>query len=382
MSFSIEYFIEQAKKEGHSDAYILETTAYIKLLSEQQLPILFSIQHFAIELGMQSNFIKYLINQPRLNYNYFFLQKKKKGSFREIMAPHEELKYLQRWLNYNILQKLPYSKYVTGFVPGTSILENAKIHKGSKYLLKIDLLKFFDSVDHKRVYNIFKELGYLRNIAHDLASLCTAEHRSAYWNSFSSHEKDLFHYIINENRRILPQGAPTSPLLANLAAKNLDEKLVHLAEKRGFKYSRYADDLCFSSDIENCIPSADYIEQIVRDEGFFVNTEKTKYSKPGVKQYVTGLSIANNTISVQKAKRREIFSHLFFANKHGLESHLQHLQEKGKYHQNYQNWLFGHIAFHYSIDKSTGQKMMDLYNKINWTIDSDVQSFKMTNKEI
>ncbi len=372
MAFPLETFIERAKQENHSTEFIDLTVKYVNQLQKNDFPVLFSIPHLAIEVGMESDFIKHMIKARNNLYSFSLLQKKdKKSAPREIMAPIAELKYLQRWINYNILQKAKYNEFIQGFVPGTSILKNAEIHKNAKYLLKIDLLKFFDCIDEMKVYKVFRDFGYVKNLAWDLAKICTAEHRASYWKSFKKEDFDLLQSFIARNPAILPQGAPTSPLLANLVASEIDIRIGKLQLKKKFNYSRYADDLCFSSQEEKDLPSVYLLTKIIEATGFHVNKDKINYCKHGMKQYVTGLSITNG-ISINKEKRREIFSHLHFARKYGLESHLLKLKEKGTYRTNFQNWLLGHISFQYSINKEIGKKMFELYSKINWTIDHNI----------
>jgi RNA-directed DNA polymerase len=380
MSFPREAFIEKAKL-NHSDEFINLSLKYINKLEVNGFPVIFSIPHFAIEIGMQSDFINHLIENRNSQYTFFLLKKKKESSApREIMSPKEELKFLQRWINLNILQKSKFNEYIQGFVPGTSTLKNAQIHQGSKYLLKIDLLKFFDCIEERKVYKVFRSFGYVKNLSWDFAKLCTAKHRNSYWKSFSSEDYSILGKYISKNPSVLPQGAPTSPLLANLVASRLDKRIGKLALKQNFKYSRYADDLCISSNEKKNLPSILFLTKIIEEEGFYINKEKIKYSKAGMKQYVTGLSITNG-VSIEKKKRREIFTHLFFATKYGLQSHLLKLKEKGTYRTNYQNWLLGNISYQYSINKDIGKKMFELYNKINWSIDNNINKINVDEVE-
>lgn len=368
MAFSREAFIEQAKIENRSQAFVDISVNYIDNLQKNNFPVLFSIPHLAMEIGMESGYINYLIWSRENQYIFFLLQKKnKEAAPREIMAPKEQLKYIQRWININILQKAKFNDYIKGFVPGSSILQNAKVHSGAKYILKIDLLKFFDCIDQKKVYGIFRMFGYVKNLAWDFAKLCTAEHRYSYWQSFNEDDFSILKEYISGNPAVLPQGAPTSPLIANLVASRLDKRLGQLALKRGVKYSRYADDLCFSSNLRGQIPSISFLSKIIEEEGFFINREKVKFLKRGGKQYVTGLSVTNG-VSVEKKKRRQVFTHLYFANKYGIKSHLSKLKKAGFKKDNYQNWLLGNISYQYSINNEVGTKMFELFNKINWTI--------------
>jgi RNA-directed DNA polymerase len=369
MAFPLEDFINESKKQGRSEKFIEETLKYIDFLTLNKFPVIFSLPHFAIELGLTSDQIKFIIENPIINYTYYKLQKKdKKKAPREIMAPKEELKFIQRWINFNILHKCSYENNIKGFVPGTSILQNAQIHEGSKFLLKIDLLKFFDTITEDRVYNIFVEMGYVKNLSRYFAKLCTTKHRKAYWKSFDNSETEILKHLIMGKPSVLPQGAPTSPLLSNLAARTMDTKIKELLSKKACKYSRYADDLCFSANDLDNLPSIRDLKKIIESEGFYINEEKIKLNRRGTKQYVTGLTIANE-VNIPKAKRKEIFKHLYFAHKYGPASHISRLKEGGFNHQNFQDWILGHISFNYSINQKIGKKMFSIYNKINWGIE-------------
>lgn len=369
-SFPRDIFLAEVKAQGKSEAYINNTLAYIDYLERKNLPVIFSIPHLALETEIEAKDLYNLIQNRNENYSFFLLRKKnKKNAPREIMAPQEELKFLQKWININILQRNYFNDHIHGFTPNSSILKHAKVHKNANFLLKIDLLKFFDTITEKQVYYLFSDMGYVKNLAWDLAKICTANHRESYWNSFNDQDKIKFTNF-DKNMAVLPQGAPTSPLIANLIASKLDLRISKLSQKIGFKYTRYADDLCFSADKKEQIPSIKEIERIIEEEGFFVNSDKNKFSKKGMKQYVTGLSISNDKkVSLSKNKRREIFTHLHFLVRYGHENHLNKIKKKGGQIRNFQNWLIGHISFHYSIDKEIGKKMFDQYNKINWDLD-------------
>jgi RNA-directed DNA polymerase len=371
MAFPIEAFIEESKKKNRSDEFIKATTDFVKSIEIKGFPALFSRIHFAMEVGLPSDDIAFLLKNRAPNYTYFLINKKLSQSKREIMAPKEKIKFVQRWINYNILQKADYNEHIMGFVPGRSTLKNALAHKDAKFLLKIDLLKFFDCITQKRVYGIFRSFGYPKNLCMDFSMLCTERHRKEYWTKLSDKDRKLMSAIIDNNVRVLPQGAPTSPLLANLSAARLDKRISKIAKESSFVYTRYADDLCFSCNQKSSLPNVLFLKKIIEEEGFFINEQKVHLSKAGTKQYVTGLSITGD-VSVSKNKRREIFKHLYFLRKVGLQSHLNHLLERGEYRTNFRDWLFGHISYQYSIDKKIGQKMFEMFNLVNWEIGIDI----------
>lgn len=380
MSFPFEQFIEKAKEQDKSQEFIDVCVEYAEKLTARELPVLFSLEHLAIEMGIQSNYLRILNGDAKDDnydygyehkyerYNYFKLQKRN-GTYREIMAPAKDLKYIQKWILENILVQFPLKDSCKGFRKKISIFDNAKVHEKAEVILKVDLLKFYDTITEKRVYGIFKAMGYVENLAFSLAKLCTARHRDSYWDNFDEESKTILYQLVGQKPPIIPQGAPTSPMLANIAATNMDKRFEALAKKMKFNYSRYADDLTFSISKEGTLPSLKLITRIVNNEHFFVNTSKTNYMKKGSKQYVTGLTTTNG-VNVSKKYRKEISEHIYYCRKFGVQKHLE---KRAKEFPNYNwlkfhNWLYGHICFIKSINERASLKMLEDFNKINWSL--------------
>ena len=185
---------------------------YAQRLMSAGLPVLFDDVHVY-------NVLKWR-RRSRRDYHIFSLVQK--GKVREITAPSRALKCRQRWILYHILQKLEVSRHAHGFVKNRSIKTNAALHMAHDYALCMDIEDFFPSIQEEAVRQVFVRAGYSRRAAAALADICCC-------------------------RGALPQGAPTSPGLANLVFSREDEALALLAEEKGATYSRYADDLTFSS---------------------------------------------------------------------------------------------------------------------------------------
>lgn len=369
MPFNYDEFLKKAEEEKHSKEYLDATLAYAKKLDDKCLPVIFSTIHFAASMNITSDVLVNLINS--YNYTYFNLKKKSGNGFREIMVPNEKLKYVQRWINYNILQQVPLSDFCTGFRPGFSILKNAIVHENSKAIYKIDLLRFFDTITDKRVFGLFKSLGYVENLAYDLGKICTSKHKRSYWSFVASEGVHELKQFADNNPSVLPQGAPTSPTIANILATRLDKRFAGLSQVLGFRYTRYADDLTFSITEHGRFPDLSIIEKIITDEGFFINRSKIKYFKQGMKQYVTGLTVTHG-VNVSKKDRKEIFQHLYYCKKFGPTDHLKNISKAtngASQHFGFQDWLLGKISFIYSVDKANGIKMLKEFEKIDWPID-------------
>lgn len=379
MSFPFEQFIIEAKEQNKSQEFIDACLAYGKKLDNREFPVIFSLEHLAMHIGIQSDYLRILIGDDKKDlvygseykyerYNYFKL-KKRDGKFREIMSPSKDLKYIQKWILVNIVSKYVLADSCKGFRKGISIFDNAKVHENSEVILKVDLLKFYDTITEKRIYGVFKSLGYVNNLAYSLAKITTAKHRESYWNDFDNNSKEVLKELIENKPPILPQGAPTSPILSNILATKMDYRFEALAKKLNFNYSRYADDLTFSIKKEGKLPSLKLIAKIISDEGFFINDKKTKYMKKGCKQYVTGLTTTNGT-NVSKEYRKKIIEHIYYCRKFGVNSHLEKRVKDFPEYNNikFHNWLYGHMCFIKSINEKASKKMLEDFNKINWYV--------------
>lgn len=217
------------------------------------------------------------------NYTYVRVPRRS-GPPRVLERPKARLKEIQRWILRELLAWIPAHDAAHGFVKGRSAHTHAALHVGRKVVVRLDLEDFFAAVSAARVYGIFRTAGYPEAVAHTLTGLCT--------NAVPADESVPEHFRLA--RRLatphLPQGAPTSPALANLAAHALDRRLAGLAREIGATYSRYADDLVLSADHHLRTPHA-AVTEIARDEGFNVNRGKTRTMGRGSRQVVTGIVV-------------------------------------------------------------------------------------------
>ncbi|MFL0081281.1 reverse transcriptase family protein, partial [Tenacibaculum maritimum] len=376
MSFPYKQFEIEARKQEKSQEFIDSCLSYAKELDKNNFPVTFSLEHLAIQIGIQSKYLRNLIGDGKngviynyehkyKRYNYFKL-KKRDGNYREIMSPAKDLKFIQKWILVNILDKYKLADSCKGFRQGISINDNAKVHENSEIILKVDLLKFYDTITEKRVYGVFKSFGYAKNLAYSFAKITTAKHRDSYWKNFDTTSKETLKKLINQKPPILPQGSPTSPMISNTLATKMDYRFEALSKKLKFRYSRYADDLTFSITKEGKLPSLKLITKIISDEGFYINNKKTKYMKKGCKQYVTGLTTTNGT-NVSKKYRKNISEHIYYCRKYGVNNHLEKRKEEfsGFNSLKFHNWLYGHICFIKSVNEKASKVMLENFNKIN-----------------
>lgn len=260
--------------------------------AENELPALDNPQQLAEALELSISELRWMAYHreaaTKLHYVRFTIPKRN-GKERAIWAPLPKLKKAQRWILRNIVEKLLVHGSVHGFLPGRSILSNASVHTNAKLVLKMDIQDFFPTVTYPRVKGIFRKAGYREQVATLLALLCTEAPREIV-------EHDGKKYYIAMGQRCLPQGAPTSPALTNTLCLRLDQRLAGLAKRYGYRYTRYADDLTFSlPETHAGEPKLGtlmgLVQRVVQAEGFAVHPDKTRVSRSGGRQKITGLVI-------------------------------------------------------------------------------------------
>ena len=209
---------------------------------------------------------------------------KKSGGTRQICAPCGNLKWFQICINEILKVLYTPSPYAMGFVCGRSIVNNALMHTNQNYVFNVDLKDFFPSIDQARVWKRLQlaPFNFNSQIASIIAGFCSMlSIRNTDVNSFSK----CF---------ILPQGAPTSPLLTNAICDTLDRRLHGLAKRFGLHYSRYADDITFSSMHNVYQPESDFrkeLGRIITEQRFVINPKKTRLNHCSKRQEVTGLTV-------------------------------------------------------------------------------------------
>lgn len=255
--------------------------------------------------------INYYCN-PNNSFHRFkqFKIKKKTGGFRQITAPRNHsymllLSYINRMLNAVYTP----SNSAMGFVEGRSVVTNAEKHIGKNYILNIDLKDFFPSIEQARIWKRLqiKPFNFPVAVANIIAGICSM--------------KDV--KIEDDGSKrvsyILPQGSPASPTLTNMICDKLDRRLGGLAKRFCLTYSRYADDITFSSMHNVYQKNSDFwieLKRIIHDQHFIINEKKTRLNKLGSRQEVTGI-IVSHKLNVPKKYVRDIRNILYIWDRYG-----------------------------------------------------------------
>ena len=262
------------------------------------------LNDFCAALGIKTDEVFKVLLNTHNNYREYQVPKKR-GGFRQIEAPEKKLKWLQQKLNY-VLQMVYHEMKpacVHGFIPRlnkysevNSIVSNANAHIGKRFVLNLDLADFFHSIDIWRVKQLF--MSYPFYFSNDLASYIA---------------------LLTTNNERLPMGAPTSPVISNLACFLLDRKLQSFCSEYALIYTRYADDLSFSSNSEISRAQIESIQMLIADEGFSVNKKKTRLFTQFGRQTVTGLKV-NEKVNLDRTYIRSIRAMLHNWEKYGIEA--------------------------------------------------------------
>lgn len=295
------------------------------------LPVIQSADDLARHLGISQSI---LIRYASVSTKYYKTYRipKKSGGTRIINAPNRSLKGIQAWVLRNILDKISPSEHATAYRMGRNTLHNVKPHRDNSYCLCFDIEDFFPSVKIGRVCAFFRLFGYSQEVSRCLALLCTC-------------------------RGSLPQGAVTSPALSNLVVGRLDARIAGYCRKRNIAYTRYADDICLSSNNRKTLfSSVPIVLLILSSEGFSENKSKRRYMGPSKRCQVTGLvrAIEQSRFGIGHYKLRQ------------FRAVLHHFELGLPLSGDYLNIdsINGWMAHLKSVDGTRYWKLLDYWNKL------------------
>lgn len=259
------------------------------------------------------------------NYHTVIIHRGRGHRNRTIHIPNNFLKLVQRRILDRYLYQLEVSDYSTAYSKGSSLLDNASPHIGKECILKLDISHFFDSIDDDMVYLVMKQLRFSVPATSLLTNICTYNGQ-------------------------LPQGAPTSPYIANLVMKHFDEKIGQWCKERNITYTRYCDDMTFSGDKADIrrVHIVRKVKSMLYRMGFALNDNKTVYITSSQQQRVTGV-VVNEKATLSRNQRRAIRQEVYYCQKYGVK---ESLRRKGIdiSPDRYLYSLLGRISFALQID--------------------------------
>ena len=355
-------------------------------LAALALPALPALGDLAQWLGLSVSELDWFADRWRLpalpptslqHYHYRWVAKRS-GGWRLIEIPKPRMRCMQQKILRELLDRVPLHAAAHGFRQGHSCVTHAALHSGKRVLIRMDLKNFFPSIPAARVQALFAKLGYSASVAGALARLCVNRTPAAVFREHDIDQgmakgKDKGAMLNGTSamawaeRQVfrtphLPQGSPCSPALANLCAYRLDLRLESLAASVGALYSRYADDLAFSGGRE-LERAADrfhaQVAAIAIEEGFGVNTRKTRIMRAGTRQQLTGI-VVNRHPNVLRSEFDTLKAILNNCVRQGpaSQNHAQHPQ--------FRQFLEGKVAWVSALNPARGAKLQGMLDAIAW----------------
>jgi RNA-directed DNA polymerase len=292
----------------------------------------------------------------------FSWQHKRTGGVRLIEAPRRRLKALQQQVLHGLLDHVPVHEGCHGFVAGRSVLSHAAQHAGQAVVLKFDLRDFFSSVGASRVAAIFHTLGYPQGVAAQLSALCTVSTPDAVLQRLRDEGSLDWWRAKQLASPHLPQGAPTSPALANLSAFNLDLRLKGLAHVLGARYSRYADDLVLSGpgSLGRVAPRVmAWVARIAEEEGYALNHRKTRHATQAAQQRVCGV-VVNQRPNLSRREFDRLRAALHRCTVEGPAS------QNREGHADFRAHLLGRLQWATQVNPAKAERLKRLWDRIDW----------------
>lgn len=284
----------------------------IENLLENGLMPVTSKEVLATMFGVNAGIIWSFANRPLRHYRNFSIPKGQ--GKRYISAPKVGLKIIQKWIGVQLQNSLTFPNHVFGFIPGRSHISAAKVHAGARWVYSVDIKDFFASTPKDMVSKSLQKIGYDRDSADLISTLCCY-------------------------RGFLAQGAPSSPVLSNLCMSKVDADLALLAENLGARITRYADDVSFSSVNEFPIMITEEINTIFETTPWKIAEEKTHLSEFPRRLKVHGLLVHGPSVRLTKGYRNRIRAY-------------RHLLDTQKYKQEDLALLRGHINYAEQVERA------------------------------
>ncbi|MFZ6871994.1 reverse transcriptase family protein [Undibacterium sp. Di27W] len=340
-------------------------------LQTQGLPEFSNSADLARHLNLTINELAWFADQwrqdaqaaPQLGHYHYRWLEKATGGWRLLEIPKSRLRNIQRKILQQILNRVPPHAAAQAFQRGRSSLSHAAQHTGKRVVVRLDLKDFFCSIPGSRLHALFSKLAYPEKVAGTLARLCSNRTPGAIFRNKTDKPQASISAAHLLRSPHLPQGAPTSPALANLCAYRLDMRLQALADSMQASYSRYADDLTFSGNeqfeqsLQRFIPQ---VAAIVLEEGFVLNYKKTRIMRAATRQQVTGI-VVNSHCNIKRAEYDTLKAILTNCLRHNPAS------QNRAGHADFRAHLAGKLAYMRMINPVRTAKLQALFEQINWT---------------
>lgn len=381
-----QLYLLEAEELGISkavlDAAVAASEAVVKV--HPSLPPILTLRHLSYLTDVSYRTMRdWVSREDEDPYKVFRIRKRPlhpgRRSFRTICVPDVQLSIVQSWLARNVLSHGRPHSASTAFAPGSTLVAAVQPHCKGRWLIKVDVRRFFESVSEVSVYKAFRRLGYQPLVSLELARLCTRVGPASRLHSTARWLRRAPRYVATIQRYAtlrfghLPQGAPTSPMLANLVMQDADAELTKLAREHGLNYTRYADDLTFSTrrkdfDREE---AADVIRAVYRILGRFglePNFAKTQVVPPRARKVVLGLLADQKEPRLTREFRSKMRQHLYYL-EHPEVGPLKHAERRGfAAIAGLKNHLVGLAAYAAQVEPEYGAGLVRRLSAVHWPL--------------
>lgn len=399
-SLSLQHFIRLGRALGRDPAVLRNAAQVIRRIRLQnpRRAVVFSLAHLAILARVPYLRLRAWIgrrgNEP---YREFFVAKKRRRrklrlpiarrGKRRIAVPAPLLMRQQRWILHRVLHTASAHEASVAFHKNADLVEAARLHCQCRWLIKMDIENFFESIFEPAVFKVFVDLGYPRLLAFELTRLCTrvvpdgvarrtARHRDRGHAAYAYQEDDAKLFGVAGPKMALgslPQGAPTSPLLANLAVRGLDESIQEVADNHGLTYTRYADDIALSTSrsdftkAEGLAVIAQVFRQIEKAR-LSPNHAKTQLVTPGAAKIVLGLSVGNARPALTRTFKNSLRLHAHMMGKRKIAPSAHAKALKFRSVLSMRRHIQGKLEHARRVDSAFAKKIETALANVDWTL--------------
>lgn len=359
-------YLRNGRALGYPDDLIRTSLAAWTALETRGVTAVLTLGHLAHRTRVPYQYLRGIVERASDPYRAFEIARRHGKVGRRISTPEPILMHVQRWILRRILDRLSPHPSSYAYVRNRSALSCARQHVGARWLLKLDLHDFFHSLDERRVYKIFAEAGYSRLVSFELSRLCTRavyvghDNLRPYPRRFDNGIQAYQTSVVG----VLPQGSPTSGALANLASVEFDSSLTEFAQQNSFVYTRYSDDLVFSSvedfsrnDAERYLRG---IESIAQVHGFVVHKRKTRIVPPGARKIVLGLVVGSSDVHLTANYKSRLNTHIRGVQNFGLHAHRTHMNFSSSF--GFIHHLDGLLAHALQVDPAWTEPLRSQWN--------------------
>jgi hypothetical protein len=347
------------------------------------LPPILTLKHLAHLTQVPYKHLRDYVTREVESYKVFRVRKRGRlgqpTSFRVICVPPPSLSIAQQWIAQHVLSKAKPHVASTAFAPNCRLIDAASPHCTSRWLIKVDVKRFFESFSEIDCYRVFRSLGYQPLVSFELSRLCTRTgnfsriRRTIKWRRKVSLSKSKIPNYASRDIGHLPQGAATSPMLANLAMREADILLTELAERLGLTYTRYADDLTLSTtdvtfDRGQARRTVNEAYRILQRFGLNPNLAKTTIASPRSRKIVLGLQVHQETPRLTREFRMKIRMHLHYLEREDVGP-LKHAERRGfSAVAGMRNHLMGLAAYAIQIEPDYGREVKARLEAVEWPV--------------